>query len=260
MFHLAAFYQSVDPAGVYVQLAAIADSQLTVNTPRIQVPVLNQVILAAAGLEDTVNPTARLVAPSLTAKWRNQLSPVNAAAAAAVTPMSPQRIVDMRDDPIVLVVSEQLTADILSNPAAAQIQWVLVWFADGKPSPVSASITTARATVANALVAGAWTLNTLTFDEQLPRGRYQIVGMRGASTSMVAARLVIPANPWRPGCLGSLAQRDHSDPVFRTGNLGIWGEFEDVDNLQVETLANAADTAVSQQYFLDLIQVRSGPG
>jgi len=256
---LAAFYQSVDPAGGYVQLAAIADPVLTVNSPRIQVPTLNDIIAIAAGVETTVVPSARLVAPSLLTMWREQISPVNGAAAAAVVPLSPHRIMDLRDDPIVLVPSEQLTAEINSNPAAAQLQWVLIWFADGKPTPVSGRIITARATVANALTAGAWSLNTLTFDEQLPRGRYSIVGLRGVSTSMVACRLVIPGYGWRPGCLGSLLVTDIANDMFRYGNMGELGQFEDVDNLQVETLANAADTAAAQIYWVDLLQLRAGP-
>jgi hypothetical protein len=258
MMHLAGYYQSVDPAGVYVSLATLADSQITVNTPRIQVPPLNQVVLAAAGLENVVAPLARLVSPSLTRRWRHQLSPVNVATAAAVLPMSPARLVDLRDDPIVLVPSEQLTFEINTNPAAVQIQWGLLWFADGKPAPISASIVTARATVANALVAGTWTLNTLTFDEQLPRGKYQIVGYRPMSTNMIASRLVIPSNPWRPGALAAANISDFSSDIFRYGNLGSWGEFEDVDNLQVESLATAADAANIQQYLVDLVQLREG--
>jgi hypothetical protein len=260
MMHLAAYYQSVDPAGAYVSLATVPDSQLTVNTPRIQVPTLNQVVLVAGGAENVTAPLMRLVAPSLTARWRHQLSPLNVATAAAVLPMSPARLVDLRDDPLVLVPSEQLTFELLSNPAAVQIQWGLVWFADAKPAPVSASVSTARATVANALVAGSWTLNTLTFDEQLPRGRYQIVGFRPMSTTLLAARLVIPGGAWRPGALGAANVSDFSSDIFRAGNLGVWGEFEDVDNLQVESLAAAADAAAVQHYLVDLVQLRAGPG
>jgi hypothetical protein len=260
MMHLAAYYQSVDPAGAYVSLAALADSQITVNTPRIQVPPLNQIILAAAGVENTVAPLARLVAPSLTRRWRHQLSPVNVAAAAAVLPMSPARLVDLRDDPLVMVPSEQLSFEINSNPAAAQIQWGLVWFAEGKPAPLSAPTTTARATVANALVAGVWTLNTLTFDEQLPRGRYAIAGFRPMSTTLIAARLVIPSLSYRPGALGVANISDVSSDIFRYGNLGSWGEFEDIDNLQIESLAAAADAAAVQHYLVDLVQLREGPG
>jgi hypothetical protein len=260
MMHLAAFYQSVDPAGVYVQLAAIGDSSLTVNSPRIQVPNLNQIVAVAAGVESTTAPLARLVSPSIITLSRDQIRPISTAAAAAVLPLSPHRIMDLRNDPIILVPSEQLTAEINSNPAAVQIQWVLVWFADTVPAPVNGRVFTARATVANALVAGAWTLNTLTTDDQLPRGRYQIVGLRGESTNMIAVRLVVPALAYRPGVLACQAPADQGHDMFRYGNAGVMGEFEDVDNLQIETLGAAADAANIQSYYVDLIQTRSGPG
>jgi hypothetical protein len=260
MMHLAAYYQSVDPAGAYVQLAAPADSILTINTPRIQVPTLNQVLMVAAGVENTTAPLARLVAPSLLTLSRNQVRPLNVAGAAAVLPATPVALTDLRDDPIILVPSEQLTAEIQSNPAAAQIQWVLVLFADNKPAPVSGKVFTARGTVATALVAGAWTLNTLTFDDQLPRGRYQVVGLRSESTNMIACRIIIPNQGFRPGAVASVSPQAIGHEMFRFGNLGVWGEFEDVDNLQVETIGAAADAANIQSYFVDLIQVRSGPG
>jgi hypothetical protein len=260
MFHLAAFYQSVDPAGAYVQLASIGDAILTINSPKIQVPPLNQIVMVAAGLENTVAPRCRLVAPSLLTMFRDQLTPVNVAAAAAVLPMSPARLVDYRDTPVVLVPSEQLTAEILSDPAAAQIQWVLVWFADGPIALKTGKILTARGTVANALVAGVWTLNTLTFDDQLYRGRYQIVGFRPVSTTMIASRIIVPSQAWRPGAIGAANVSDVSGDIFRYGNMGIYGEFEDIDNIQVESLSTAADGAAVQQYFVDLIQVRAGQG
>ena len=260
MFHTAAFYQSVDPAAAYVQLAAIGDSILTVNSPKIQVPTLNQIILAAAGLENTVAPRARLVTPSILSVFRHQVAPVNVAAGSSVLPQSPPKIIDLRQDPLLLVTGEQLTAEILSDPAAATIQWLLVWFADGKPAPVSGKVFTARATVSNALTANTWSLDTLSFDDQLPRGRYQVVGFRPQSTNIVGARLIIPGQSWRPGALGASAVGDTGSDIFRYGNLGVWGEFEDVDNLQVETLATSADAAGVQIHYVDLIQVRSGPG
>lgn len=258
MMHLAAFYQSVDPAGVFVQLAAPDDSQLTVKTPKVQVPALNNIIMIAAGLETAVAPQLRLVAPSLLLLSRHQVAPVNGAVAAAVQPMSPHRLQDLRKDPIVLVPGEQLTAEINSNPAAVQIQWALVLFADKAPEPITGKIFTSRATVANALVAGTWSANTLTFDDQLPRGKYAIVGFRCESTTVIASRINVPQQAFRPGCLGSLLSTDLAHPMFRSGELGSWGEFEDIDNLNVETLATAADAAAVQEYFVDLILVRPG--
>lgn len=258
MMHLAAFYQSVDPAGVFVQLAAPDDSQLTVKSPKIQVPALNQIIAIAGLLDNTVAPELRLVAPSLLLLSRHQVAPLNVAVAAAVAPMSPHRLQDLRNNPIILVPSEQLTVEILTNPALPQIQSVLILFADKAPTPIVGKMFTARASVANALVPGTWSANTLTFDDQLPRGRYAIVGFRCESTTVIASRINIPQQAFRPGCMGSLTSSDIADSMFRSGELGSWGEFEDVDNLNVETLAAAADAAAVQEYFVDLIQVRPG--
>lgn len=260
MMHAAAFWQSVDPAGVYVQLAAPIDPAITTATPRIQVPTLNQIIAASGGAESTIVPRIRLVAPSLLTMARDQVMPLNFAAAAAVVPLSPLRVADLRDTPLILVPSEQLTCELLSDPAAAQIQWMFVLFADKVPTPLVGKSFTCRATVANALVAGTWTPNTLVFDDQLPRGRYAVVGLRGISTSQICARLLIPGQPFRPGSMSGLLVTDIGHDMFRYGNLGSWGEFEDVDNLTVETLANLADTAASQIYYVDLVQLRAGPG
>lgn len=258
--HTAAFAQSVDPAGAFVQLAAVADSILTVNSPRIQVPVLNHVIALAGGVETTVDSRIRVVTPSILQMFRQYITPISGAAAGAVLPQSPPKMVDLRSSPLILVPSEQMTIELNSNPVAAQIQWGLVWFSDKPAAPIAGKIFTARATVANALVSIVWTLNTLTFDDQLPRGRYAVVGMKGYSTTLIAARVIIPTQQWRPGCLGSILLSDLEHEMFRWGSMGSWGEFEDIDNLQIESLAAAADAAAAQVYYLDLMTVRPGPG
>ena len=258
MFHLAAYYQQVDPAGAYVQVTPIADAVLTVNSPKILVPSLNQIILAAGGAESTVLPRMRLVAPSMLTMFRNQITPLNTAAAAAVVPLSPQRVMNIMNDPIQLVQGEALTVELFSDPAAAQYQWGLVWLADKVPAPINGKVFTARATVAGAATANVWSLQNLTFDDTLPRGRYSCVGFRAFGPSVVAARLLFVGQAWRPGCLGSILVGDYSHEVFRWGNMGEWGQFEDIDAVQVETLCNAADAAANMAFFLDLVQVRAG--
>lgn len=258
MFHLAAWYQSVDPAGVYVQLAAPNDSQITVNTPRIQVPALNQILFVAGGAENVVAPLMRLVAPSVLTKARFQITPLSVATAGPVVPTSPHAVMDLSDNPLVLVPTEQLTCELLSNPAAVQIQWCGVAFGDGPRKPATGPIFTTRWTGATNLVAGAWTIVPLTCDDNLPRGRYQIVGMKAMSATVKFARVIVPAQAWRPGCLGTVTTDIVESYLFRQGYLGVWGEFEDIDNLAAEFLAGAADAA--EVVFLDLLQLRAGPG
>jgi len=257
-FHLAAWSQSIDPAGLFTTLNAVQDTQITVAAKNIQVPNLNQVIALAAGIETTAAQQARLTAPSRRVKALQRVTPTQGNAAAASLPGDPHKVVDLRDTPLKMVVGEQMQAEINSDPAAAQIQWLLAWLADGPTAPVLGDEFTIRADGATALVAQTWTLVPLVFAENLPRGRYRVVGFRAQSTNMVAARLVLVGNQWRPGALGTNTDRHLEHPMFRHGELGTWGEFEDTDPPQVECLANAADAA--EVFYLDLIQVREGPG
>jgi hypothetical protein len=257
-FHLAGWLESVDPAGAFVQLAALADQQITVQTPAIRVPAVNQVIAVAAGIEIVAESFARLSSPSLRVRGTFAIEPFNTATAGAVEPATPAVVCDLRRIPLPLVRNENLVAEINSNPAAAQIQWVLVWFAAGPVAPVEGGIFTVRATNATTLVAGAWTNGVLTFTEDLPRGRYQVVGMRARSAGLVAARLVFPGGIWRPGVLGTDAQSDLEHPMFRYGGLGAFGDFEDIEAPTVDFLSVSADTA--QDVYLDLIQTRAGEG
>jgi hypothetical protein len=257
MFHTAAFQESVDPAGAYNALTAVPDQQIRVQGDDLFVPELSQVVAIAAGVETTVESFARLASPSLRGRSRFQIEPFNSGAAAAVEPGSPHRMIDLRHAPLKLVAQESLNAEINSNPAAAQIQWCVIWFADGAIAQAVGDIFSVIATGATALVANAWTNVAITLDEDLPRGRYAVVGGRFRSAGCVAGRVVFIGGRWRPGALGVDAQDDLEHEMFRHGGLGIWGEFEDVDTPSVDFLSVSADAA--EDITLDLIQLRAGP-
>ncbi len=260
MFTTLAFQQSLDPAGVFTQVApALQEQSVTIRGNAIQVPTLAQIIAAAAGVEIAVESFARFVSPSLRQLLLENIEPFSSAAAAAVTPASPHPVVDRRGAPVPLVPGEALTFELSSNPVAAQIQWGVIWLADGPVAPIGGAIRTARATGATALIANTWVAVPLAFTEDLPRGRYQLVGLRARSAGLVAARAVFvgPSATARPGCLGNPTQQGLAHDMFRWGQLGVWGEFEDIEPPQIECLAVSADAA--EDFYLDLIQTRSGP-
>src|SRR5207247_4976321 len=132
--------------------------------------------------------------------------------------------------------------------------------ADGPPGEVAGPQFTLRATGATALIASTWVTVPIVFVDDLPRGRYQLVGLRAQSTNLVAARVVFvgPQAATRPGCMGTNNDRYLEHPMFRYGGLGVWGEFEDVEPPAIECLANAAHAA--EIFYLDLSQLPSGPG
>ncbi len=260
MLHTVAFYQSVDQAAAYVAISAVPDQVVRVSGADIQTPSLNNVVAVAAMIETAAAHRARLVAPSLRILSNFQISPLNGGAAGAVEPGSPHALADLRANPLVLETGEQLNAELLADPAAAQIQSCVVWLADSPIVPLAAQkMFTVRATAVSALVAGTWSPTAINFDEDLPVGRYRVVGFWPISTGMIAARIVFPGESgWRPGALGSDLQEDVSSPIFRYGNMGAYGEFEDTSPPTIEALSVSADAAAAQMYYLDLVQVRRG--
>ena len=249
--HLCGFYQSVDPAGVYVTIPALADQGLFVSSNDLHVPELAQCLAIAAGVASGGQGNARLTSPSIRGVVRYFVEPVNGRNDGNVVADAIQRVLDLRKDPLIFRPKEIINADIHSDPTAAARQWVLLWLSDAPPAEVNLQTWTVRAVGTTVLVAGAWTAGTITLDDSLPAGRFNVVGFRARSTTLVAARLVFPGSAWRPGALGCTAQNDFAHPMFRAGGLGVLGSF-DLDTIpQVEYLANAADAA--ETVYLDIV-------
>lgn len=255
-FHLAGWLESVDPAGAFNDLTALADQRLFTQGDNIRVPALNNIVALAGGAENTVAPRLRIYSPTIEQFARFDVTPLNVAAAAAIPPNDPHRLMDLLRNPLVVGVDEMIRAELNSNPAAAQIQWALAWFADGPIAPIEgAPIYTVRGTGATALVAGAWTAVNLTLDDELPPGTYAVVGARFQSATVIAGRLnfIGGEQQWRPGALGSVLADDLCFPYFRFGGMGVWGEFPFTQLPQAEFLASAADAA--EVVHLDLVRV-----
>ncbi len=259
MLHMAAFYESVDPAGAYNALTPVPDSRLQLSGDDLRVPTLSKVYVVAAGVETAAANRARLNAPSLRTRGLFQVQPLNGAAAGAVEPASPAAAIDLRARPLELMRGENCNFEVLSDPVAAQIQWGLVLFGDAIEPIPDGQIFTVRATdtaAAPALTAGTWTSIPLLFDDDLPVGRYAIVGMRALSAGLIAARFSFVGGGWQPGVIGVDANADITPEYFRYAGLGKLGEFEDDEPPQIECLAVSADAA--QEFWLDLIQIRVG--
>jgi hypothetical protein len=259
MFTVVANHESVDAAGAQNDLTpAAGDATVRIVGDRTFVPGLNKVALLAAGVAIGGNGTARLESPELLKLGRHYIQGVNGRNDGSVVPNATHVIEDLRSQPLALVVGEGFLATVHSDSTAAALQWVVTWFADGPIAPVVGPHFTTRLTGTTTAVSRTWTLCPLTFDENIPRGRYAIIGMRAMGATCVAARLIIPGQPNRPGVLGCTAGSDLGWDGFRHGQLGEFGQWEDTDAMQAEFLCNAADTA--QTVFLDLLPVRLGPG
>lgn len=116
-----------------------------------------------------------------------------------------------------------------------------------------------RATSAQTLVANAWTLGGLTFDQTLPFGRYAVIGLAATCNDAHAVRLLFPRDQsYRPGvgCGETIAIRPEVDP-FRSGEQGEWGRFESVNSPQLEILGGTAG-AETAAVIIDLVRLDSG--
>jgi len=253
MLTTVAFYESIDAAAAWVNIAAIADQHVFTEGDNLTVPELNQIVALAAGVASGSLVLARLSSPSLRDISRPVLHPVNGNADADAEPEVVPAVLDLRESPLILAENEQLQAEVNSDTTAAAAQWVIVWLADSPIVVATGEIVTVRGTNADTLVADAWTNGALTMDEALPTGRYQLVGMRAISAGLVAARAVLRGGAWRPGCLGCDAPDDLSAEIFRFGKLGVWGEFAHNQVPSVDFLSISADT--DQEVFFDLIKV-----
>ncbi len=249
MFHLAAWYESLDPLGTLKPIRAVVDQSVFTSGDDIRVPTQMPNIVGQAALADDPSAAAaQIQSPSLRAMVNLDVEPVVAAGVFG----SPPEVLFHPLAPITVVADEPVNFALESDPAAAEDHYGLIWFGDGPQQPVPGNIFSVRATSALTLVGGTWINGTLLFGQTLPLGRYTIVGMRARGTNLVAARLVFVGGAFRPGVPAVNVLGDLDPPVFRYGRHGAFGVFHSNTPPTVDCLG-VTDT--SQDYVFDLLQV-----
>jgi hypothetical protein len=249
MFHLAAWYESKDPAGVLTPIAAVVDQSVFTSGNDIRVPTQMPNIVGQAALAaDASAAAAQIQSPSLRAMVNLDIEPL---VAAAVFGSPPEGLFHPLS-PISVAADEPVNFALNSDPSGAVDHYGLVWFGDGPQQPVPGNIFSVAATSAVTLSAGVWVNGVLTFTQTLPLGRYTIVGMRARGTNLVAARLVFVGGAFRPGVPAVNALSDLDPKVFRYGRHGTFGVFHSNTPPTVDGLG-ITDSA--QKYIFDLLQV-----
>ena len=249
MFHLAAWYENIDPGGVLTPIAAIVDQSVFTSDDVIRVPVQMPNIVGQAGLgADASMVAAQVQSPSLRAMVNLDIEPVVAAAVFG----SPPEVLFHPLSPVSVVPDEPVTFAVESDPASSVVHYGMVWFGDGPQQPVPGNIFSVRATSAVTLAAGVWVNGVLAFTQTLPLGRYTIVGMRARGTNLVAARLVFVGGAFRPGVAAVNAVGDLDPMAFRYGRHGAFGVFHSNTPPTVDCLGV---TDSPQKYIFDLLQV-----
>ena len=249
-------------------LAGLADTHVTVQGDNISVPSDTpnlMAIYAQGGCTDNtaVMTQCRLQAPSLKPYLDVAAFTPFAAAIGGHLPISPTPINNYLGKGINLVPGENMqitTAE--DNGTDDRAALVALWLGDGNydlGAIRNLPIETVRFVGQAAAVAAVWSPSAMVFDQALKAGTYAVVGMKLIATTPVAARLIFANQGARPGCLGYVTPAAGvapvENPLFRNGNLGVWGTFTHSTPPQMELLCQAADAAAVQIGYLDVVQI-----
>lgn len=280
MLDIVAFYE-VRAAVVYPAVqntAGLADQHVTVLGDNITVPSqCNKVygVYDGAALTAIAVPVyyAVLSSPSLRATSLPQLSCIDSQVTGAgveypgagALPLGTTICYnDFKEAPIQLTPGEALQFLSATQAASAvETHRVIVFLTDGNiaPMPAGARIETVTGVAQAAAVANVWQATAIVFDQALRAGTYAVVGMSAHGVTMTAARLVFGNQGARPGVvglngvLGTKAQPDFANGLFRYGRSGVWGTFTHTNPPVVEVLCQAADAAATMRFDLDIIKI-----
>lgn len=246
--HLAAFYASLAASQTNLPIAPVVDPALTTNNNGMLLPENMRVgKVFASGLGVT---EGRIAVPSLRIVSQPWIQPVNK----ALYPVDVFPVIDYGiNGPRILrseTFSLQLTSDATAGPNAS---YGLFWLYNSfRPAPAG-DITTIKATTTVTGVAGSWVLGALTLEQDLPSGRYAIVGAQAIGATAIALRFAFAGGGYRPGILVQQAAGQFSMPIFEKGNSGWFGEFDNSLPPQVDVLATAG--AVTISLYIDIVKV-----
>lgn len=248
MHHTLAWRASIADATADVDVTPVPDSIMTVSNAHF-LPQQNRSLLYAYFGGAGVN-RAKIITPTFRQVTTPWIRPVGL----AIVPGAQPLIADYRANPLILRALEEVQLAGMQTTGGAA---VVVGIAGIAQQPIATvpggQIYTMRGTGATTLVAGAWSLVTMTWQDVLPNGDYGVVGMQYIGTTALAARCIMEEQVERPGCVatGLVTSRPH--PMFQLGGLGIWGRFNGNRMPNIECLANAADTA--QEIYLDIVRL-----
>ena len=250
MYHLAAYYQSVDPAASLKQINAVPDQAIFTSGADVRVPTGLANLIGEAALSAATTPLyGQVQSPTLRDLANQDIEPISTSAKFT----SYDQMQWHGDSPRDLTEAESVNFAIYATGGAAAVNYGLIFLGDGAVKPTTGKIFSVRATGSASLSAGAWINTALDFNSTLPSGTYQVVGMRAEGTNLVAARIVFIGGQFRPGVPATSATNLALFPWFRVGRAGVFGSF---DVNQPPTIDCLGVTDTSQEFVFDLIKTK----
>lgn len=251
MFTLVGFNEASASAGAWANVAGAKDDTTRVIGDVIYVPdKFNKLLWCAGNGVDIVR--AKLESPSIRRMGVLMIEPKTNRdyvefAYYPVARYTPNNM-------IALAVGEGLEAFVYCGRTHTTPMAILVCLADSPISPVSGEIWTVRATYTSLTpITGEWVSGSLTFDETLPVGNYQLVGASLWHQGGLAFRMVPIGQLNRPGGLTGGGVGAIEPDWQRLGRMGVWCEFHSTTPPKFELLADGT-TASTGSMELDLIK------
>lgn len=246
MFHCLAWTEDIATA-VENDLAPVSDDIFAINNNHFFPQKPYDLVFAAA--MGTNLQRARFLAPSLRQVTNPFIRPIINALVSEDDP----GVLDLRINPLRIRELEELEIRATQNAGVNQRITAIAGLSDQRiVAPPQGDIYKLRFVSITAAVANSWTSIVSTFDDNLPQGRFAVVGLEVVGAAGQASRLIFEDQTMRPGSLMSPLISDRTHGMFVNGGLGVWGYFTQNRMPIVQVLCNAA--TASFEGYLDIIR------
>lgn len=150
--------------------------------------------------------------------------------------------------------NEEIGAQSSNGASAVDTIHIGALISDGLVAPPTGRRITVSGTATITLIASAWASGQIALDQQLPFGRYSVIGMRVTCNDGVLARLIFPNQQmYRPGVMvGETEAISDYLQRGRAGEFGELGRFEQTSPPMLEILGGTAG-AETPRVYLDLV-------
>lgn len=247
MLHLLAYDASITN-GVETDLTPVADSIFTIQNGHF-VPQRDIYILWAMAMGATIT-RARILSASIRQITTPFIRPVEANA----TPGSLYGFQDYGNNPLIARAFEELQVNVLQGSAGAEREIVLLGVSDAPTvTDPPGQVFCMRGTSTTTTVANVWTQIAMAWNDTLPAGQYEILGIEYVAATAVAGRVIFEDSPWRPGTPGVAAGTSKSWWKFAFGGYGPYGKFNANRFPNIEVLNTAAVS--SHEVFMNFRRV-----
>lgn len=265
-FHTVGFAFKDSPTlhfpGGFSPLPALADSFFSLATPApggvtnsFLLPVDMKLVMAFA-----ISPSldsARINAPSLRRVTLPLIRPIER----GTTPPGDPNVMWGHVAETTIPLGEPVGVDAAVNAANEPSIFAFLWFVHKEPRPiphgdafwVSYSSTVPGETAST--VPFQWFPVPIAFDEVLPSGTYAVIGLEHHSPTSIAARLVFPGSPFRPGTVATGDVNLRTSDRFYDGSLGTMGIFRTTSEPTIEVCASGTDDMSEHRGQMRLIRV-----